>query len=232
MSDPPLVVPVEELFESIDPVQVHDMVGSALRATLESLPDDRRRLMSRYRYVDLARKVVGVGSVGTRAWIALMMGRDQDDPLLLQAKEAEASVLERFAGRSPYENHGRRVVEGQRLMQAASDIFLGWVRTIDPAGVPRDFYVRQLWDWKLSADVDTMNPSLLADYVELCGWALANAHARSGDPVAIAAYLGSGTAFDRAIAEFAQVYADQNELDYQALLDAIANGEVEARTGV
>ena len=164
-----------------------------LDAYAASLPHDLRRLIASYRFVDMARKVVGVGSVGTRAWILLFEGRDGDDPLVLQAKEAEASVLEQHVGRSRYKNHGQRVVQGQRLMQATGDILLGWLHTTGIDGRPRDFYVRQLWDWKGSAEVETMPPDRLARYGELCGWALARAHARSGDRVAIAGYLGSGT---------------------------------------
>ncbi len=165
--------------------------------------------------------MVGVGSVGTRAWIVLLTGADDGDPLFLQAKEAEASVLEPYAGRSGFRNHGRRVVEGQRLMQAASDIFLGWCPATGIDGRQRDFYVRQLWDWKLSAEVESLAPRGMEVYARLCGWTLARAHARSGDRVAIAAYLGAGDAFDRAIAEFAERYADQSERDHAALVAAI-----------
>jgi uncharacterized protein (DUF2252 family) len=179
----------------------------------------------------MARKVVGVGSVGTRAWIILLEGRDGADPLVLQAKEAEASVLEEHVGESPYANHGERVVRGQRLMQAASDILLGWVHTTGIDGRPRDFYVRQLWDGKGSADVATMSPERLARYGELCGWALARAHARSGDRIAIAAYLGSGDAFDRALADFAELYAEQNDADYSALEQAVSDGRLTAEAG-
>jgi hypothetical protein len=176
---------------------------------------------------------VGVGSVGTRAWIMLMLGRDDRDPLFLQMKEAEASVLEPYLGRSEYENHGRRVVEGQRLMQAASDIMLGWIRTTEWIdGVNRDFYVRQLWDGKGSAPVDVLDPDGLGRYGELCGWALARAHARSGDAVAIGSYLGAGNTFDRAMCVFAGRYADQNERDYEALRHAAAAGRITVRTGL
>ena len=176
--------------------------------------------------------MVGVGSVGTRAWIMLMQGRDAADPLFLQAKEAEASVLEPFLGKSAFANHGKRVVEGQRLMQAASDLMLGWVRVDGVDGVRRDFYVRQLWDQKGSAVVETMGPQMMMAYAQLCGWTLAKAHARSGDPVAIAGYLGSGTAFDRALAAFAETYADQNERDYVAFRDAVDAGRLSATTGL
>ena len=183
-------------------------------------------------FADMARKVVGVGSVGTRCWIVLMLGRDGSDPLFLQVKEAERSVLEDFAGASQYANHGQRVVAGQRLMQAASDIFLGWQRTqVDPDGRPHDFYVRQLRDGKFSADIEAMTPAGMRAYGELCGWTLARAHARSGDRIAIAAYLGQSAVFDQAIAEFAAAYADQNERDHQALAAAVTSGRVTASTG-
>jgi hypothetical protein len=164
---------------------------------------------------------VGVGSVGTRCWIALMLGRDDVDPLFLQIKEAEASVLEPYAGRSGFANHGQRVVEGQRMLQTTSDIMLGWIRTEGVDGVERDYYVRQLWDWKFSADIDSMSAATLDIYAKLCGWTLARGHARSGDRIAIAAYLGSGEAFDKAIGEFAVTYADQNERDYAAVTKAL-----------
>jgi uncharacterized protein (DUF2252 family) len=198
----------------------------------KSLPLDRQHLLEGFELVDFGRKVVGVGSVGTRAWIALFEGRDGQEPLFLQAKEAEPSVLERFVGRSKFDNHGRRVVEGQRLIQSASDIFLGWVRAEGFDGQTRDFYVRQLWDEKGSADVEGMTARTLSIYAEVCGWTLARAHARSGHRAAIAAYLGKGTAFDHAIATFAEAYADQNERDHKALADAIKSGRVMAETGV
>ena len=180
----------------------------------------------------MARKVVGVGSVGTRAWILLLLGRDGQDPLFLQAKEAEESVLERFVGKSQYNNHGERVVAGQRLMQAASDIFLGWQRVPGYDGQTRDYYIRQLRDWKGSADVDTMNTSTMTAYSRMCGATLARAHARSGDRIPIASYLGNSDVFDRAIADFSAAYADQNERDYQALVDAVDSGRVGAETGL
>ena len=176
--------------------------------------------------------MVGVGSVGTRAWIVLMLGNDDDDPLFLQLKEAEASVLEPYLGASKFAQHGQRVVEGQRLMQAASDIMLGWFRTPDVDGVDRDYYIRQLWDGKGSALVEPMEPNAMEAYAEICGWTLAHAHARSGDAVAIAAYLGSGDTFDRALASFAEDYADQNERDYAAFRDAIDSGRLTAETGL
>jgi uncharacterized protein (DUF2252 family) len=189
-------------------------------------------LLDTYRFVHLARKVVGVGSVGTQAWVALMLGRDNDDPLFLQIKEAEASVLERFLGRGAFTNHGRRVVEGQRLMQAATDIFLGWARVTGPDGVKRDFYMRQLWDWKASADIGAMSPELLTTYGEICGWTLARAHARTGDVIAIGSYLGENDSFDRSITEIAGSYADQNAEDHLALVDAIVAGTVAAQSDV
>ena len=187
-----------------------------------TLQPDRRHLLESYRFVDFGRKVVGVGSVGTRCWIALFLGRDSSDPLFLQIKEAEASVLEAHAGRSGFANHGQRVVEGQRLLQAASDVLLGWVRTPGLDGVERDFYLRQLWDGKFSAVIDTMSASALDIYARLCGWTLARGHARSGDRVAIAAYLGSNDAFDRAMVDFSAAYADQNQRDYDAVSAALA----------
>jgi len=196
------------------------------------LQGDRKHLLEDFRFVHLARKVVGVGSVGTRAWIALLLGRDGQDPLFLQAKEAQASVLEPFVGKSRYANHGQRVVEGQRLMQAASDIFLGWNRLTGIDGVVRDFYVRQLRDWKGSADIDNMAANGMEVYARICGATLARAHARSGDRIAIASYLGTSDTFDRAIADFATAYADQNERDHQALVDAVGSGRLIAQTGV
>src|SRR4051794_4002211 len=230
VSDPPLIVPVDELAagNGMREALVDDL-REILRSYRGTLNNDRRVLLEQFRYADMARKVVGVGSVGTRAWIVLMLGIDGRDPLFLQAKEAEPSVLERFVGKSRYSNQGERIVRGQRLMQAASDIFLGWHRatnTLD--GVGRDFYVRQLRDWKGSAIVEGMSPSTLATYGGFCGWTLARAHARSGDRVAIASYLGGGDVFDRALAEFAERYADQNERDYSALQEAVDAGRLEA----
>jgi uncharacterized protein (DUF2252 family) len=234
ISDPPLIVPIDELATGPDHqtalvAQVSDLLGKYQR-TLET---DRRYLLDQFHFADLARKVVGVGSVGTRCWIALMLGRDQSDPLFLQVKEAEESVLSRFVGASKFANQGQRVVAGQRLMQAASDIFLGWQRTeagLD--GRPRDFYVRQLRDWKYSLDIETVVPRGLRMYGQLCGWTLARAHARSGDRIAIAAYLGGSEAFDHAITEFACGYADQNERDHQALVAAVKSGAIIAEEGL
>jgi uncharacterized protein (DUF2252 family) len=230
---PPLIVPIEDLAGTDDPERLDRAVQELLGDYRRTLPGDRRHLLERYHYAHAARKVVGVGSVGTRAWIMLMLGRDDRDPLFLQIKEAQASVLEPFLGESQLPNHGQRVVEGQRLMQAASDIMLGWVRTSEWVdGEDRDFYVRQLWDGKGSVPVDVLDRASLRSYGELCGWALARAHARGGDAIAIASYLGSGDAFDRAMASFAARYADQNERDYQALVSAVEAGRVEAQTGV
>jgi uncharacterized protein (DUF2252 family) len=228
VSEPPLLVRAEELFSLRKSRSVETAIRGVLDAYRASLPGDRRHLLDSYRFHDLARKVVGVGSVGTRAWIVLLTGRGDEDPLVLQAKEAEASVLEPHVGASRFKNHGRRVVEGQRLMQAASDIFLGWCPAVGVDGKSRDFYVRQLWDWKRSVDTETLGPQGLAVYARMCGWTLARAHARSGDPVAIGAYLGSGEAFDNAIADFSVLYADQNERDHAALAAAIDSGRIEA----
>ena len=229
-SDPPVLVPLRELLADVDYEQVQGWLYERLRAYRRSLQSDHRHLLDTYRLVDFARKVVGVGSVGTRCWIALMLGKDDADPLFLQIKEAEPSVLEAYAGKSVHGHHGRRVVQGQRLLQAATDILLGWTRAQGIDGVERDFYVRQLWDWKVSADVDTMMPEALPIYAQACGWTLARGHARSGDRIAIAGYLGSGDAFDRGIADFAVAYADQNERDYAAVSDAVSSGRLGAET--
>ena len=204
-----------------------------LRGYRETLEFDRRVLLEEFELMDFARKVVGVGSVGTRAYIALLVGRDGQDPLFLQMKEAEASVLEEFLSPSEFSNHGERVVVGQRLMQATSDIFLGWLH-IDSGldGKPRDFYGRQLKDWKGSAEIEQMVPQAMATYGKLCGWTLARAHARSGDRIAIAAYLGNGDSFDRAIVEFSKAYAEQNDSDYQDLAAAVKSGRITAKTGL
>jgi hypothetical protein len=225
-------VPIEELVPGVEGDVLVGQLHELLRSYRRSLPGDRRYLLERFRLVHVARKVVGVGSVGTRAWILLLLGRDESDPLFLQAKEAQPSVLERFVGKSAYSNQGERVVSGQQLMQASSDIFLGWNRSEGIDGVPRDFYFRQLRDWKGSIDPDQMIPAGMASYGQVCGWTLARAHARSGDAMAIAAYLGSSSAFDHAIASFAESYADQNERDYLALQKAVAEGRVKAQTGL
>ena len=229
VGDPPLIVPIEDLAGGRD---VEQFARGVIRGYRRTLQGDRKRLLERFRYVHAARKVVGVGSVGTRAWIILLLGRDNDDPLFLQLKEAQPSVLEPFLGKSQYTNHGQRVVEGQRLMQAASDIMLGWDRVADPEGGKFDFYMRQLWDNKGSAIIDGMNPRELAGYAEICGHTLARAHARSGDAVAIGAYLGSSNAMDKALSDFAELYADQNELDYAALDAAVKTGKVKAEPGL
>lgn len=233
---PPLIVRLEELArsqEGLTSFDVEAQMRSVLDGYAQTLPSDRRHLLSEYDYVDTALKVVGVGSVGTRAWIMLMVGRDEQDPLFLQAKEAQASVLERFTGASEYEQAGERVVAGQRLMQSTSDIFLGWHRLVSPVdGKARDFYVRQLRDWKGSAGVDDIDPVRLLIYGRLCAWTLAKAHARSGDRIAIAGYLGGSDTFDRAIADFSQAYADQNDRDYAALAAAAEQGRITARSGL
>ena len=230
---PPLVVPIEDLAQDQALDSLHEAMRTLFRSYGRSLQADRRRLLESYRYVHLARKVVGVGSVGTRTWIILLLGRDDGDPLFLQVKEAQASVLEPYLGKSAYADHGQRVVEGQRLMQAASDILLGWERVPEGLdGKPRDFYIRQLWDWKISVDIETMTPDEIMIYGKMCGWTLARAHARSGDRIAISAYLGKNAAFDQALAEFATAYAEQNQRDYQALSDAVKSGRIKAETGV
>jgi uncharacterized protein (DUF2252 family) len=232
ISDPPMVVPIRELLPDADGDALMEAMSDLLSSYRASLPSHVRRLLEGYRFVDLARKVVGVGSVGTRAWVVLMLGRDESDPLMLQAKEAEASVLEPFAGSATPENNGQRVVEGQRLMQSTGDIMLGWVHTTGIDGLERDFYLRQLWDAKGSALVEKMEPEILELYAGLCGSTLAHGHARSGDRVAIAAYLGSSPSFARAVTSFAAAYADQNERDFHAFSEAIDAGRVEARTGI
>ena len=230
VSDPPLIVRIDDLLPADESRDVTAAMTALLGQYQSTLPHDLARLLDGYRPVDLARKVVGVGSVGTRVWIVLLEGRDSDDPLVLQVKEAEASVLEPHLGRSRFHHHGRRVVEGQRLMQAAGDIFLGWLRSVGLDGQQRDFYVRQLWDGKGSADVDSLDAEGLLEYAKLCGTTLARAHARSGDRVAIAAYLGGGPSFERALPAFAETYADQNERDHAALCAAVEAGEIEARS--
>ena len=212
--------------------RVHERAAEIIGAYRDTLPDDRRRLMEEYRYVHAARKVVGVGSVGTRAWIMLLLGRDGDDPLFLQFKEAQESVLEPLLGPSAFENHGRRVVEGQRLMQSASDVMLGWVRTHGLDGETRDYYVRQLWDAKGSALIEFMNPAALEFYGMICAWTLARAHARSGTRSRSRATSGRSDSFDRALGEFAELYADQNERDYAALQGAVTSGRVEVQTAI
>ncbi len=232
ISDPPLIVPVEDVADGMDATKVEESMRTVIRSYRRTLSGDRRRLLERFQYAHAARKVVGVGSVGTRAWIMLLLGHDEQDPLFLQAKEAEPSVLEPFLGRSEFATSGQRVVEGQRLMQASSDIMLGWLRVTGVDGVERDFYVRQLWDGKASATVEVMEPPTMTTYAEVCGWTLAKAHARSGDSVAIASYLGTSDSFDRSLATFAETYADQNERDYQVLVEAVKSGRVTAEEGL
>jgi uncharacterized protein (DUF2252 family) len=229
----PLIVPIERLVADGASAQIYDGLNDLLSDYRHTLQFDRRVLLEQFELADFARKVVGVGSVGTRAWIALMLGRNGEDPLFLQVKEAEASVFEGFLGTSEFTNHGERVVVGQRLMQASSDIFLGWLQVASGIdGQARDFYVRQLKDWKGSAEIEQMIPKGLGLYGALCGWTLARAHARSGDRIAIAAYLGGGSVFDRAILEFSTAYAEQNERDYQALSAAVASGKIKAESGL
>jgi uncharacterized protein (DUF2252 family) len=232
VSRPPLIVPIEELAPATTGEAVEEQVRGLLRIYRRSLPVERRHLLEGYRYRHMARRVGGVGSVGTRTWIVLLTGRDGDDPLFLQVKQAGPSVLERYAGREASRHHGQRVVQGQRLMQVDGDIFLGWLRAGWADETPRDYYVRQLWDWKLGAEVELMSPARLSVYGTLCAWTLARAHARSGDRVAIAAYLGSGNAFDRAVAVFAELYADQNERDHAVLAEAARAGRVAVERGV
>jgi hypothetical protein len=231
-SVPPLLVPLRELFDASLAQDEEEYARALIGQYAASLDEDRRYLFGTYRFVDMARKVVGVGSVGTRAWVFLLVGRGGKDPLVLQAKEAQASVLEPYLGASEFENHGERVVRGQRISHAASDIFLSWQRSKGLDGMEHDFYVRQLWDWKASIDLSTMSESGLHAYLRACGWSLARSHARSGDRLAIAAYLGNGSAFDRAMARFSATYADQNELDHQLLADAVGSGDLTAELGV
>jgi uncharacterized protein (DUF2252 family) len=231
VSQPPVVIPARDLAAAygLAAEELETVIGHQFREYRATLQDDRRHLLERFEIIDMARKVVGVGSVGTRAFIVLLQGRDPQDPLFLQIKEATRSVLEDHLPRSQYRNPGQRVVQGQRLMQAASDIYLGWSKGVQ---ADRYYYWRQLRDMKASALVDTMAAAVLEFYAGLCGWTLARAHARSGDPIAIAEYLGADDTFDRSITKFCQRYADQNELDYQALVTAIHTGKVPAVEGV
>ena len=234
ISDPPLIVPLDELLpEPMARDALQDEIRELIRSYRRTLETDRRHLLEEFRFVDLARKVVGVGSVGTRAWIALFLGSDDQDPLFLQIKEAQPSVLEQFVGKSEYNNCGQRVVAGQRLMQATSDIFLGWQHvSAGLDGKERDFYIRQLKDWKGSFAFEAAVPAGAAAYGKACGWTLARAHARSGDRIAIASYLGKSGVFDQALVTFAETYADQNERDYKALQAAVDAGHVKAQTGL
>ena len=232
INTPPLIVPIEDLFSEVDADVLNRRLRQVIRRYRRSLQSDRRHLLEQFELKHVARKVVGVGSVGTRAWVLLLEAGDGIEPLFLQAKEAQASVLADYCGGSTYSNQGERVVAGQHLMQASSDIFLGWNRMTGIDGVQRDFYVRQLRDWKFSFPVELMVPKGMATYAGLCAWTLARAHARSGDRVAIAAYLGGSDKFDEAIADFAEAYADQNERDHAALAEAVASGRAEARSGL
>ncbi len=234
ISDPPVMVPVEEVFADVLQADViYKLLHTVLGKYRRTLQSDRRHLLEQFTLVQVARKVVGVGSVGTRAWVLLMDAADGVEPLFLQAKEAQPSVLAEYAGRSQYNNQGERVVAGQHLQQAQSDIFLGWTRVPNPAdGIDRDFYVRQLRDWKFSVPIELMLPEGMTIYARLCGWTLARAHARSGDRIALAAYLGGSAKFDQAIADFAETYADQNELDYAALQAAVKDGKAQATTEI
>ena len=233
ISDPPMIVPVEDVFADVAADAIYEQLRAVLGKYRRTLQSDRRHLLGQFTLVQVARKVVGVGSVGTRAWILLMDALDGVEPLFLQAKEAQPSVLAEYCGRSQYANQGERVVAGQHLMQAHGDIFLGWTRVANPVdGVDRDFYVRQLRDWKFSAPIEAMIPQGMTFYARLCGWTLARAHARSGDRIALAAYLGGSARFDQAIAGFAETYADQNERDYAALQAAVKDGKAEATTEI
>jgi uncharacterized protein (DUF2252 family) len=232
ISDPPMIAPIEEVYGDIQADVIYDEIRTVLSKYGRTLQSDRRHLLGQFRLVQVARKVVGVGSVGTRAWIVLAEAGDGTEPLFLQAKEAQPSVLAEHCGASQYRNEGERVVAGQHLMQAESDIFLGWTRATGPDGIDRDFYVRQLKDWKFSAPIEQMVPAGMTIYAGLCGWTLARAHARSGDRIALAAYLGGSATFDQAIADFAETYADQNERDYAAFQHAAKDGQIETTTEI
>ncbi|MBN8868123.1 MAG: DUF2252 domain-containing protein [Solirubrobacterales bacterium] len=234
-SRPPLLVPVRELADSFgvtDTEEIKERLQGLLGQYASTLPPDRQHLFGHYQFADMARKVVGVGSVGTRAWVLLFLSNRRQDPLVLQVKEAQTSVLAPYAGASKFRLQGRRVVEGQRLTQAASDLFLGWVRAEGPDGIVRDFYVRQLWDGKMSIDIDALDENGLTEYIRACGGALALAHARTGDRVAIADYLGKNDSFDRAIAEFSLRYAKQNKEDFDSFKAEIDAGRIEATPGI
>jgi uncharacterized protein (DUF2252 family) len=232
ISDPPMIVAIEEVFADVQADALYEQLRAVLAKYRRTLQSDRRHLLEQFTLVQVARKVVGVGSVGTRAWILLMDAADGVEPLFLQAKEAQPSVLAGYCGRSQHNNQGERVVAGQHLMQAQSDIFLGWTRVTGPDGVDRDYYVRQLRDWKFSLPIEQMLPEGMTVYARLCGWTLARAHARSGDRIALAAYLGGSAKFDQAIAGFAETYADQNERDYAALQNAVKDGKADATTEI
>ena len=228
VSQPPLIVPVEELLDDEQRARYVPVVQDFLRQYRDCLQPHTRAMIERYRFMHVARKVVGVGSVGTRCWVILMLGRDQSDPLILQLKQAMPSVLEPYTAPSVYESQGRRVVEGQRLMQTSPDYLLGWYRLTSWDGLERDFYARQLWDGKASIDVSRLSPVGLRSYGEACGWTLARGHARTGDRFAMAAYLGEDDSLDRAIAEFADLYADTNADDHARLVGAISEGRLPA----
>ncbi len=232
ISDPPVIEPVEELFPDLQASAIYELIRGVVGKYRRTLQSDRKLLLEHFTLVQVARKVVGVGSVGTRCWIALMDAGDGTEPLFLQPKEAQASALAAYCGRSRYASHGERVIAGQRLMQAESDIFLGWTHLTGPDGVDRDYYMRQLKDWKFSAPIEQMIPSGMAVYAQMCGWSLARAHARSGDRIALASYLGGSDKFDQAIADFAEAYADQNERDYAAFQTAVKDGRAQATTGI
>jgi len=232
ISDPPLIEPIEKFFPDEQAAAIYEQIRAVLGKYRRTLQSDRRLLLEYFRLVQVARKVVGVGSVGTRAWILLMDGADGTEPLFLQAKEAQTSVLAAWCGRSQYRSQGERVVAGQHLMQAESDIFLGWTHAVGADGVDRDYYLRQLKDWKLSVPIEPALPSGLRVYARLCGWTLARAHARSGDRISLAAYLGGSDRFDQAIADFAETYADQNERDFATLQAAVKNGRAKATTEI
>ncbi|MGK5113950.1 MULTISPECIES: DUF2252 domain-containing protein [unclassified Geodermatophilus] len=229
-AEPPLIVPLRDVLPQAEEQDLASAFRGLIRQYRGSLQSDRRTLLERYSFVDMARKVVGVGSVGTRCWVVLLVGRDEDDPLLLQVKEASSSVHAEFVGRSRYTNQGQRVVAGQRLMQQATDIFLGWQRTTGIDGIQRDFYVRQLRDWKGAIEIEELRPEGLQSYGELCAWCLARAHARSGDRIAISGYLGSSAGFEEALADFGETYADANDGDHRLLAEAVAAGRVQAHS--
>ena len=233
ISQPPLIVPVEEVYPEVEADAIYQLINTVLNKYRRTLQSDRRHLLEQFAMVQAARKVVGIGSVGTRAYVLLMDAGDGVEPLFLQAKEAQPSVLAEYAGRSQYTNQGERAVAGQHLMQAESDIFLGWTRVPNPLdGIDRDFYVRQLKDWKFSVPIELMVPKGMEPYARLCGATLARAHARSGDRIALAAYLGGSDKFGQAIADFAETYADQNERDYAALKTAAKEGKIEVSTEI
>jgi uncharacterized protein (DUF2252 family) len=232
ISDPPLIEPIEEVYPGERANAIYKLVRQTLSKYQRTLQSDRKYLLEQFSLVQAARKVVGVGSVGTRCWITLMDAGDGTEPLFLQPKEAVASALAAYCGRSQYRSHGERVVAGQLLMQAESDIFLGWTHVVGDDGVDRDYYIRQLKDWKFSAPIEQMLPPGLATYARMCGWSLARAHARSGDRIALASYLGGSATFDQAIADFAEKYADQNDRDYAAFQTAVKDGRAQTTTDI